>query len=86
MPVKFVNKFKIGWTAIIEADEGHLLGGRMVESGPVFDRFFEALYYMNIVIEENEKARRSVKLGKVVLFEGMVSCFTNVHDNEEGEP
>ena len=23
--------------------------------------------------------------GKAVLFKGIVSCFTNVHDNEEGE-
>ena len=33
---------------------------------------------MNVVIEENVKAHRSVKLGKVVLFKGMVSCFINV--------
>ena len=46
--------------------------------GPVFDKFFDALYYMNVVIEENVKAHRSVKLGKVVLFKGMVSCFINV--------
>ena len=81
MPVKFVDKFKVGWTAIIEADEGHLLGGRMVDDGPVFDTFFHALSYMNVVIDENVKARRSVKLGKVMPFEGMVSCFVNVlHD------
>ena len=65
MPVKFVNKHMIGWKAIIEADQGHLLGGRMVEGGPVFDRFLDALYYMNVVIEENIKARRCVRLGDV---------------------
>ena len=37
---------------------------------------------MNILIEENEKACRSVKLG--VLFEGMVSCFVNVRDDNKG--
>jgi hypothetical protein len=41
----------------------------------VFDTFFHALYYMNVVIEENMKAYRSVKLGKVIPFKGMVSCF-----------
>lgn len=75
MAVKFVDKLKIGWQAIIEADSGHLLGGRMVDSGPVFDTLFHALTYMNVVIDENEKANRSVKVGKVVPFEGMVSCF-----------
>ena len=78
MPVKFVDKFKVGFQAIIEAEEGHLLGGRMVEGGPVF-----AHSYMNVVIDENVKARRSVKLGKVVLFEGMVSCFVNVRDDDK---
>ena len=84
MPVKFVNKHMIGWKAIIEADQGHLLGGRMVDDGPVFDTFFHALSYMNVVIDENVQARRSVKLGKVVLFKGMVSCFVNVHDDNRG--
>ena len=32
----------------------------MVEDGPVFDRFFDALSSMNVVIDENVKARRSV--------------------------
>ena len=68
---------------ILQADEGHLLGGRMVEDGPVFDKLFEALYYMNGVIDENVKTRRSVKLGKVVLFKGMVSCFVNVRDDDK---
>ena len=80
MPVKFVDKFKVGWTTIVEADEGHLLGGRMVEDGPVFDTFFHALTYMNVVIEENVKACRSVRLGKVVPFKGMVSCFVPPDD------
>lgn len=78
MAVKFVEKFKVGWQAVIEAEEGHLLGGRMVDSGPVFDTLYQALTYMNVVIEETEKANRSVTLGKVVLFKGMVSCFVNV--------
>ena len=45
------------------------------KSAPVFDTFFHALTYMNVVIDENVKANRSVKLGKVVPFKGMVSCF-----------
>ena len=81
MPVKFVDKLKDGWQAIIEAESGHLLGGRMVEDGPVFDTLFHALSCMSVVIEENVTARRCVKLGKVVQFKGMVSCFVNVsHD------
>ena len=39
---------------------------------------------MNVVIDENVRARRNVKLGKVVLFEGMVSCFINVRDDDKG--
>ena len=84
MPVKFVDKFKVGFQAIIGAEEGHLLGGRMVGGGPVFDRLFDALSYMNVVIDENVKARRSVKLGKIVPFEEMVSCFVNVRDDDRG--
>ena len=61
--------------AVIEADHGHLLGGRMVDTGPVFDTLVHALTYMNVVIDENVKANRSVKVGKVVPFEGMLSCF-----------
>ena len=50
----------------------------MVEDGrPVFDTFFHALSYMNVVIDENVKANRSVSLGKVVSFKGMVACFMN---------
>ena len=56
----------------------------MIEDGPVFDTLFHALSYMNVVIDENVKARRSVKLGKVVPFEGMVSCFVNVRDDDKG--
>ena len=56
MPVKFVDKFKVGWTTTVEADEGHLLGGRMVDTGPVFDTFFHALTYMNVVMEENSRS------------------------------
>ena len=46
----------------------------MVDSGPVFDTLFQALSYMTTVIDENEKANRSVKLGKVLPFEGMVAA------------
>ena len=58
-------------------DEGHLLGGRMVEDGPSIRYVFHALSYMNVVIEENVKASRSVSLGKVVPFKGMVACVMN---------
>ena len=81
MPVKFIDKFKVGFQAIIEAETGHLLGGRMVDDGPVFDTLFHALSYMTVVMDENVKAHRSVKLGKVIPFEEMVSCFVNAsHD------
>ena len=50
----------------------------MVDDGPVFDKLSDAPYYMNVVIDENVKARRSVKLGKVLPFKGMASCFINV--------
>ena len=84
MPVKFVDKFRVGFQAIIEAESGHLIGGRMVEGGPVFDRLFDALSSMNVVIDENVKDRRRVKLGIIVPFEGMVSCFVNVRDDDQG--
>ena len=83
MAVKFVDRHKVGWQAVIEADDGHLIGGRMVDSGPVFDTFFQALTYMNVVMEENITACRSVRLGKVVPFEGIVSCFV---PPDEGQP
>ena len=50
---------------IVEAEEGVLLGGRQVESGPVFDRFADALICMNAMIQSNVKADRRVKVGKV---------------------
>ena len=86
MAVKFVDKFKVGWQAVIEAEEGHLLGGRMVDTGPVFDTLYRALTYMNVVIEENEKAYRIVRLGKVLLFEGdCVDVSRMIHlDTSEG--
>jgi hypothetical protein len=43
---------------IVEADEGFLLGDRTISSGPVFDTFFDALGYMNAVIESNLQAKR----------------------------
>jgi hypothetical protein len=74
MQIRFVDQYKTGFQVIVEADEGFLLGGRTVDSGPVFDRFFDALGHMNAVIENNVQAKRSVRLGKVVPFRGMVSC------------
>jgi hypothetical protein len=73
MPIRFVDRYTTGFAVIVEANEGFLLGGRTVSDGPVFDRFFDALGYMNAVIDSNLKAKRSVRLGKVVEFEGMVS-------------
>lgn len=43
-----------------------------MDSGPVFDTFFDALGYMNDVIAANVEADRTVKLGKVLPFRGMV--------------
>lgn len=73
MPIRFIDKFKVGFAVIVEAEDGFLLGGRTIDSKPVVDTFFDALGYMNEGIEENVKANRSVKLGKVVTFRGMVS-------------
>ena len=80
MAVKFVNKFTVGWQAIVEADDGYLLGGRTIVHGPIWDTFFAALSHMNGVIARNVQANRSVKLGKVVPFRGLVSCAVHVPD------
>jgi hypothetical protein len=66
-------RFKKGFMPIVEAVEGYyLLGGRMVQAGPVFDRFCDALYVMNEWITLNQQADRAVKVGRVEPFEGMV--------------
>jgi hypothetical protein len=52
-------RFRVGFRPVIEADEWYLLGGRMVEDGPVFERFCEALYYFNVVIALNESRSSS---------------------------
>jgi hypothetical protein len=73
MPIKFIDKYKVGFQVIVKAQEGYLLGGSTVDSGPVFDTFFDALGYMNDVIDANVNAYRKVKLGMVMPFRGMVS-------------
>ena len=56
MPIRFVDKFKVGFAVIIEAVEGeYLLGGRQVYSGAVFDRFADALMCMHAMIERTGK-------------------------------
>jgi hypothetical protein len=60
---------------VVEAAEGHLIGGQRVHDGPVFERFSDALYVMNEWIKNNVAANRSVKQGKVVRFKGMVDCL-----------
>ncbi len=80
MPIKFVDKHMVGFMPVVEASEGYLLGGRMVCDGPVFERFFDALKVMNAWIEQELACDRKVKLGKVVLFEGMASCTVHVPD------
>jgi hypothetical protein len=32
---------------VVEAAEGHLIGGRKVHDGPVFERFSDALYVIS---------------------------------------
>ena len=62
---------------IVEAEEGHyLIGARMVQDEPVFDRFCDALYTMNEWIKLNQEVGRPMKLGRVEPFEGMVSVLT----------
>jgi hypothetical protein len=80
MPLRFVDRYKTGFHVIVEADEGFLLGGRTIDSGPVFGMFVDALGHMNAVIEMNVKAPRRVRLGKVVEFRGMISSFIHVPD------
>jgi hypothetical protein len=75
MPIRFGNRYKTGFQVIIEAEDGHfLLGGRQVDSGAVYDRFADALVCMTASLESNLKADRRVNVGKVMPFEGMVSC------------
>ena len=48
MRLKHSKQFMRGFRPVVEAVEGHyLLGGRMVNDGPVFDRFCDALSVMN---------------------------------------
>jgi hypothetical protein len=62
MRLNHTMRFKKGYMPIVEAVEGHyLLGGRMVQDGPVFDRFCEALYGMNEWITLNQQEDRTVK-------------------------
>ena len=69
MPVKFIDRFTVGFQVIVEAKEYFLLGGCTVSDNVVCDTFFEALAYMNAVIEDNVRADRSVRIGKVLEFE-----------------
>lgn len=79
MPLKHTTKYMDGFMPVIEAVEGeYLLGGRMVCNGPVFERVFDALYVMNAWIDQEIACHRSVKLGKVVQFRGMVSTMEHV--------
>ena len=73
----------VGWMPVVEEETGYLLGGRTVSDGAVFDKLLDALACMAVVIDLNVQANRDVKLGKVVWFEGMVSCA--VTPDEEGE-
>jgi hypothetical protein len=80
MPVKFVDKVKVGFRVIVEARKGFLLGGRAISDNVVCDTFFEALAYMTAVIEANVNTDRSVRVGKVLEFRGMVSTPILVPD------
>lgn len=54
-----------GFRSVVEAVKGHsLFGGRMVEDGPVFERFGDALYVMNEWIRIDQEAGCLVKLGR----------------------
>ena len=80
MRLKHSMQFKKGFRPIVEAMEGHyLLGGRMVQHGPVFEQFCDALYVMNEWIKSNQQADRAVRMGRVEPFEGMVSVMTREH-------
>jgi hypothetical protein len=41
MPIRFVDRYIVGFHVIVEADAGFLLCGSTVSSGPVFDSFFD---------------------------------------------
>ena len=79
MAVKFVRKHMQGYQPIIEADEGYLVGGRMADSGPVFDTLYQALTYMTVVIEENERAYRSVNLARSYCSKGRCHVSRMIH-------
>jgi hypothetical protein len=77
MRLKHSMRFKQGFMPIVEAVEGHyLLGGRVVQDGPVFERFCDALYCMNAWIRLNQESGRFVRVARVEPFEGMVSVLT----------
>lgn len=77
MRLKHSMRSMVGFMPIVEAEAGeYLLGGRMIYDGPVFERFFDALYVMNEWIKSNQDIGRSVKLGRVESFKGMVSVLT----------
>ena len=46
MPVKHSMGIIINFRPVIKAEQDYLVGGRMVDDGPVFNRFCEALYYL----------------------------------------
>jgi hypothetical protein len=49
MPIRVVDRYKVDFAPIVEADEGFLLGGRQVDSGLMFDRFFNPLSYDDMI-------------------------------------
>ena len=72
----FLRQYTVGVHVIVEANEGFLLGGRTVDSGPVFERFFDALSYMN---RRDRKQRGGVPQGeawqsRAVSREGVYGC------------
>ncbi len=76
MRLKHSMRHMVGFMPVIEADEEvYLLGGRKVHNGPVFERFSEALWVMNAWIQLEQQTGRSVKVGRVEPFEGMVSVL-----------
>ena len=87
MRLKHSKQFMRGFRPVVEAVEGHyLLGGRMVNDGPVFDRFCDALSVMNEWIKSNQQADRAVKMGRVEPFAGMVSVLTREQNRENRGP
>lgn len=87
MRLKHSKQFMKGFRPVVEAVEGqYLLGGRMVNDGPVFDRFCDALYVMNEWIKSNQQADRAVKMGRVEPFEGMVGILTRELNSQGNRP